>query len=157
MDERVTRIIDLMRLRLEALQALSGEITAAQQACVALDLDGLAAHDREKECLCAELRRVDAELVTLAKPRPREGFAAHLTAEGGELVEPGILESIERLRQQSEAARIEVARRNRTYEEFLRGARSNLKVMMNVLFHCLGVYPPWALPVSATASWEREI
>jgi hypothetical protein len=155
MAENLVRVAELMAARLEALQLLADEITAAQQACVALEVESLQAHDKAKERLCAEVSRMDAELAGLAGAAAREGFVSRLGAQGGGAPHQDIQDRIQRLGEQSEAARVEVVRRNGAYAEFLRRARSNVKVMTNVISHCLGVYPPWALPASAGSPWER--
>jgi D-serine deaminase-like pyridoxal phosphate-dependent protein len=157
MQKDLGRIAELTVTRLEALYSLADEITAGQQACVALDLDALEAHDQQKQYLCTEVGRIDAELLTLAGVRSHEGFVTRLRAEGAASTQPELLRRIQRLAEQSEAARMEVSRRNQNYAEFLRRARATLNVMTNIVSHCLGVYPPWALPTSKGSLWEGSI
>jgi hypothetical protein len=157
MAQDLVRITGLMATRLEALYSLADEITAGQQACVALNLEALEAHDQQKQRLCAEVSRIDAELLKLAGSAAHEGFVSLLRAEDTGSAQPELLCRIQRLGEQSEAARLEVGKRNKGYTEFLRRARANIKVMANVVSHCLGVYPPWALPNSKRSLWEGSI
>jgi hypothetical protein len=154
MKPDLMRIAALMSTRLEALRSLAAEIAAGQQACVALDLERLQACDREKERLCKDLSGIDAKLAKLTGIAPRGSFLGWLAAQSVDGTEPGVLERVGKLAKESEAARVEVGRRNEVYNEFLRRARSKLKVMANVVSHCLGVYPAWALPASEVSLWE---
>jgi hypothetical protein len=155
MERDLARIAALMATRLEALRSLAEKITAGQQACVALDFSELQACDNEKERLCSEVSRIDAELVNLTGVEPRASFLSRLAGEELDGAQGEILQRIRRLAEESEATRVEVGRRNDVYKEFLRRARSKIKVMFNVVSHCLGIYPPWALPASGGLLWER--
>jgi hypothetical protein len=157
MPENLVLIADLMLRRLEALHSLADEIVAGQQACIALNLEALEAHDQQKQQLCGEVSRIDVELLKVAGATPHEAFVTNLRAGSTGSTQLELLRRIRHLGEQSEAARREVGRRNERYAEFLRRARANIKVMSNVISHCLGVYPPWALPSSRRSLWEGSI
>jgi hypothetical protein len=141
MQERLLRIAALMGTRLEVLRSLADEITAGQKACVALDLDGLQGHDNRKVRLCEELNRINAETVQLAGLASHEGLMSRLSTEAMGVAEFEILQRIRQLGEQTEAARVEVSRCNQIYAAFLRRAYAALRIRMNVMFHCAGIYP----------------
>lgn len=155
MGKEISQLTTLLRRRLHALESLSSEITAGQEACIALDLDGLEAHDRRKECLCAELGRISLEIGALQQiPAHRELFQS-LAGQAKESSSDS--ETLSRLWEDSEAARAEAGRRNQIYAEFLRRARSTAGIMMNVISHCLGVYPSEIFPPSTQSPFERSV
>lgn len=142
MGKEILQLTTLLRQRLRALESLASEIAAGQNACVALDLDRVQAHDCRKEGLCAEIRRIELEITALQQ-------------NAGLLLSQADKKTLYRLWEESEAARLEVGRRNQVYAEFLRRAHSTVGVMMNVISHCLGVYPSEVFP--AQTAFERSV
>ena len=159
MPQDAACLISLLNQRLRAFESLAAEVSAGQQACVALDIGKLQLHDQEKYRLCAELRRLDEEIAAFQNsPVYEEALGRPLTESqpSGNMADTESLQRIRKVLQDSEEARAEAARRNQTYAAFLRRARSNVTVMINVVSHCLGVYPPWLSPASAGSPWERS-
>ncbi|HEV2418409.1 MAG TPA: hypothetical protein VGX94_11430 [Terriglobia bacterium] len=156
MGKEILQLTALLRKRLHALESLSSEIAAGQDACVALDLDGVQAHDRRKEDLCAEIRRIELEIAALRQDPTYQGlFRASVDPVSNLPLSQADKKTLYRLWEESEAARLEVGRRNQVYAEFLRRAHSTVGVMMNVISHCLGVYPSEMFP--AQTFFERSV
>ncbi|MGH9350775.1 MAG: hypothetical protein ACRD2G_01210 [Terriglobia bacterium] len=157
MGKEISQLATLLRKRLHTLKSLSIEIAAGQKACIALDLGGVQAHDRGKEDLCAELGRIEAEITALQEsPAHEELFQGLANRARGVPEGRTDQETLRRLWEESEAARIEAGRCNDVYAEFLRRARSTVGVMMNVMSHCLGVYPSEMFPAPAQSPFERS-
>lgn len=138
MSHDCTELINLLSRRREAYKALAAEIAAGQQACIALDLEGVQLHDREKALLCGELHRLDVAITNLDAGRNLSWLAEG----GGQPDEKR--QTVLRVRElvrDSEAARAEAGRRNQVYAGFLKRAAATGRVMMNILSHCAGVYP----------------
>lgn len=156
MGKEILQLTTLLRKRLHALESLSSEIAAGQNACVALDLDGVQAHDRRKEDLCAEIRRIELEIAALRQDPAYQGLFKASVDPGASLpLSQADKKTLHRLWEESEAARLEVGRRNQVYAELLRRAHSTVGVMMNVISHCLGVYPSEMFP--AQTAFERSV
>ncbi|MGH9343814.1 MAG: hypothetical protein ACRD19_08645 [Terriglobia bacterium] len=158
MGKEISQLTTLLRKRLHALESLSSEIAAGQKACIALDLDGVQDHDRRKQDMCAEIKRVELEITALREnPAYREVF--EILADTGKILPASKAdkETFLRLWEKSEAARLEAGRRNEIYAEFLRRARSTVGVMMNVMSHCLGVYPSEMFPAPVQSPFERSL
>lgn len=134
------QIVALMDCRLKAWQALADEISAGQRACVALNLDELESHDRQKARLGAEIHRLDREISRVLDGRPGDNLSGMLAKLNGSR-DPVIRERIEELRQTSAAARGEAGRRNQVYAMFLQRAQFTAAIMMNVILHCAGIHP----------------
>lgn len=139
----IPKLTALLGERLLALRLLSQEIAAGQEACVALNHEKLLGHDRQKQALCAEVSRLDAQIAGLLREAAPgvslRDFVSQSTASAGpEQAEAAA--NLERLLEDSEAARLEAARLNRIYDDFLRRSRSTLSVLMNVVSHCAGIY-----------------
>ncbi|MGH9448586.1 MAG: hypothetical protein ACRD3O_23150 [Terriglobia bacterium] len=152
-------LISLLRQRQRAFKSLAAEVSAGQEACIALDVEDLQLHDQEKLRLCAEVRCLNQEIAAFRHSPVYEeavGSPAKGSQRSGMAVDVEILQCIRKILQDSDAARAEVARRNNIYEAFLCRARSNINVMINVVSHCLGVYPPWVSPAAAGSPWERS-
>lgn len=156
MGKEILQLTALLRKRLRALESLSSEIAAGQNACVALDLDGVQAHDQRKEDLCAEIRRIELEITAFQQNPAHRGLFKAFVGPGADFPSSQAdKKTLYRLWEESEAARLEVGRRNQVYAEFLRRAHSTVGVMMNVISHCLGVYPSEAFP--AQTAFERSV
>lgn len=156
MGKEILQLTTLLRKRLHALESLSNEIAAGQSACVALDFDGVQAHDRRKEDLCAEIRRIELEIAALRQdPAHRDLFKTFEAPDACLPLSQADKKTLYRLWEESEAARLEVGKRNQVYVEFLRRAHSTVGVMMNVISHCLGVYPSEMFP--AQTFFERSV
>lgn len=158
MGKHNSQLTNLLSRRLRALESLAHEIAAGQEACVALDIESLEAHDKEKARLCAEVRQLDLDLLSLQPDPAHQGLFQKLgqTENTAGEAEPDVLRHLQRLWQDSEAARVEVVQRNQVYAEFLRRARSTVSVMMNVMSNCLGVYPSAIFTPSANSPFERS-
>lgn len=138
MSHDCTALIDLLSRRRDAYKALAAEIAAGQQACIALDLEGVHLHDRRKALLCAEVHRLDIAITSLDAGRNLAWLA-----EGSDRPE-NAARNVWRVRElvrDSEAARAEAGRRNQVYSEFLKRASGTVRVMMNIMSHRAGVYP----------------
>lgn len=147
MERDNAQLTALVEQRLRKLNRLAHEIEAGQQACVVLDLEELRNHDKQKERLCTEIRLLDLAI----RGWLQEGASdrsLRTVAEGREL---------DVLLQESEAARVEVARLNRVYALFLERSGCTLKVMANVVSHCLGVYPRSEGLASTVTPFERSV
>lgn len=138
MNPETSQFVTLLTQRYQAFRSLASEVAAGQEACVALDLEGIQNHDMQKVRLCAELRRVELDLSQLQQNPAYQDLFKRLAAAGGD----GDVQRISQLWRDSEEARVEAARRNGVYAGFLKRAGSTLNVMMNIMSHCLGVYPP---------------
>jgi hypothetical protein len=158
MGKDISQFTALLGKRLQALQSLAHEISAGQAACVALDIESLEAHDREKQRLCAEVRRIDIEVMYFQQNGVPlwQRLAEEPSGSPKDRSEPDSLRQMRRLWEESETARAEVRKRNEVYAEFLRRARSTASVMANVMSHCLGVYPSGILGSSANLPFERS-
>ena len=150
-------MIALLGERLQKLKSLAQKIKAAQEACVALDLEALRAHDSQKSYLCAEISRLDIEISRIVlKHDPAGSLRAILVAGyGSESRTEPAARLLNGLFEESESARAEVRRLNRVYAQFLARSRNTLNVMINVVSHCLGVYPFLDRPASLTLPFER--
>jgi hypothetical protein len=158
MPQDATRLINLLSQRLRALQSLVAEVSAGQEACIALDVEKLQMHDEEKRRLCTEIGRLEKEIAAFRDSAIyQEALKPLATAseDSGTATGPETLQHIRKILRDSALARAEAARRNNAYAAFLRRARANINMMTNVLSHCLGVYPPWVFPASAGSLWER--
>jgi hypothetical protein len=159
MEPENSRLIKLMEERLQDLKGLALEIQSSQQACVSADIEALRAHDRRKERLCTEIRRLDNEIHDLLPPLHPAGpvrsfLEASVAGKGPEGRKAAV--RLRGLLNESEAARLEVSKLNETYAEFLTRARSNLNVMINVLSHCMGIYPSLRPAAFQGTSFERS-
>lgn len=142
------QIANLLRKRLRALQDLSQEITAGQKACIRLDFDAVRTHDEHKQSICAEIGIIEREINVLRGDPENDGlFRSFAVPTELSLAHDKDREALRRLWAESEAARAEAGERNQVYAEFLRRAQSTGRLMMNVIAHCLGVYPSEAFPV----------
>ncbi len=158
MEQENARLIALVEERLQKMKSLALEIQASQEACVALDPEALRAHDTQKELLCTEIRRLDLEISTvIPKPGPAGSLRVALAAAHAKeaQTEPAARQ-LNVLFEASEAARAEVVRLNRVYARFLARSRNTLNVMINVVSHCLGIYPSPQHPGSVPAPFERS-
>ncbi|MGH9451478.1 MAG: hypothetical protein ACRD11_13220 [Terriglobia bacterium] len=148
MTPEISQFITLLTERCRAYRLLSREVAAAQEACVVLDIEGIQIHDLQKLRLCAELRRVDLGIAEFKRSAAYQSLSPRLAARQQPAIEKAAADDLgatERMRQlwyDSEAARVEAGRRNEVYAAFLQRAGSTLKVMTNIVSHCLGVYPP---------------
>ncbi|MGH9396953.1 MAG: hypothetical protein ACRD18_08915 [Terriglobia bacterium] len=159
MNPETSELIALLTQRHQAFRSLASEIAAGQDACVALDFQGIEVHDTQKVRLCAEVRRLDLAITELQRSPSHQDLLRRLTGredDADDAIDAETLQRIRRLWQDSDAARAETGRRNRVYAEFLRRARSTVNVMTNIMSHCLGVYPP-AFEGSAGLSSERGL
>lgn len=152
------QLIPLLEERLRRLKGLSHAIEAAQQACISGDLEALRSHDGNKVHLCAEIRRLDQEICKLIQNIPhseslRSVLAAHAE---GESVDPTAARRLAVLFSENQQARAEVGRMNRVYGMFLVRSRNTMNVMINVVSHCLGVYPSLDSPFSPARPFERS-
>lgn len=137
MSHEGNELIDLLSRRRDAYSALAAEIAAGQEACIALDLEGMQLHDRRKTLLCGELRRLDIAITRLDAGRNLAWLAEGSEPFGGAQTARRVRELV----RDSEAARAEAGRRNQVYAEFLKRATATVRVMMNIMSHCAGVYP----------------
>lgn len=147
MERNNAKLQVLLEERLQKLKCLAQEITAGQEACVALDLEALRNHDHQKEQFCADIRLLDLAI-------RRE---VQESASGRSLWDVAADGKLDRLMDESEMVRVNVARLNGVYALFLARSRNTLKVMANVVSHCLGVDPrqedlsPMATPFERSA------
>ena len=159
MERGNARLIALLEERLRNLKGLSQAIQSAQQACISADLEALRIHDSHKEHLCREMRRLDLEIRKLVGSIHPTG-SMRMILDQAAAKESGIDMSDARrlsdLFDESEAARAEVVRLNRVYAQFLARSRGTLSVMINVLSHCLGVYPSLGPSSALNTSFERS-
>lgn len=152
MGKEIQLVASLLRKRLRAFQTLSSEIAAGQAACIALDFDALRTYDERKMSACGELQNLSRALAELASD-PACGEALRNLRHGA--AAGGGFEELRRVWEECEKARSEACRRNAVYAEFLRRARATGSVMMNVIAHCLGVYPSEAFP--GQSQFERSV
>lgn len=155
MQQHATNLISLLSQRLRALQSLAREVTAGQEACIALDLEKLYAHDRQKELLCAQVRRLDVEIGKLRESIRLGGWNSEMTEGRAGHPDADTARRLQNLWQECEAARVEVGKRNQVYGEFLRRARSTLSIMINIMSHCLGIYPASSFATATGSFFER--
>ncbi len=116
-------------------------------------------HDRCKERLCAEIRRLDNEIRSILPPSHptapvRRLLEALVAGEGQE--NPTAVQRLRALLDESEAARAEVSKLNETYALFLARWRGVLNMMTNVFSHCMGVYPSLQPAAFRASSLERS-
>ncbi|MEJ2010510.1 MAG: hypothetical protein P8Z30_20550 [Acidobacteriota bacterium] len=159
MERDNAQLIALLEARLQHLKSLAREIKAAQDACVALDLEALRIHDHQTENLCAEIRKLDLEISRIVPNlNPARRLRAVLDAGHGSesQVGPAAARRLSGLLEESEAAREEVRRLNRVYALFLARSRKTLNVMVNVVSHCLGIYPSPQQSTSLAIPFERS-
>jgi len=159
MERDDTQLIMLLENRLQKLKSLAQEIKSAQEACVALDIEALRIHDQQKVQLCAEIRSLDLEISAVVSKHNSSGplgemLAASHSNEAG--IEPGKARRLSALFEESRAARAEVLRLNLVYAQFLARSRATLNVMINVVSHCLGVYPSLDRSASQGLPFERS-
>lgn len=150
------QLTTLLRKRLHAFQALAQAIAEGQQACIALDFDGVRAHDDRKQSVCAGIEVIEQEIAALRRDPVNGDLLRRLAGpvESSPSRDQG-LAALRRLWSDSETARAEAGERNRVYAEFLRRAQSTGRLMMNVIAHCLGVYPSEAFP--GQSQFERSL
>ncbi|MGH9325414.1 MAG: hypothetical protein ACRD2B_01795 [Terriglobia bacterium] len=143
MKPDLLQLTSLLDGRLQALRDLAREIEAGQQALILLDVQRLQLHDSQKERICAHVRRLDREIAgtlsTLAPQKSLRGLADEIEASRNE---PRAASELMRLLDESRAAGVDVAKLNKAYGEFLCRSRRTVKILTNVVFHCLGLYPP---------------
>lgn len=159
MERENLQLITLVEERLQKLKSLAREIKTAQEACVELNLEALRIHDRQKENLCTEIRQLDLEISGIVLNHGPAGSAGAILAAGfgGELSRrPEVARRLEVLLEESEVARAEVRKLNRVYAVFLARSRSTLSVMINVVSHCMGIYPSPDRSGSPSLSFERS-
>lgn len=143
MKPDLLHLISLLKERLQALRDLAGEITGGQKALVQLDFGGLQHHDTRKEQICIHVRRLDREIATILGTIAPQGSLRKLAEEiEASRNEPQTAGQLRHLLEESGTASAEVARLNKEYGEFLRRSRGTLNILINVVFHCLGIYPP---------------
>ena len=158
MEQGNAGLIALLEERLRNLKGLGQAIQSAQQACILADLEALRIHDSHKQHFCAEIRRLDLEIRTrVGSIHPSGSIRAILNRaakeSGIDMFEARWLVD---LFDESEAARAEVERLNRVYAQFLARSRGTLSVMINVVSHCLGVYPSLGPSSALNTSFERS-
>ncbi len=159
MEQGNAKLIALLEERLRSLKRLARAIESAQQACISADLEGLRFHDSQKQQLCAEIRRLDMEIRTLfGNIQPSGSMRAILdpAPAKGNGIDMNEARRLSDLFGESEEYRAEVERLNRVYAEFLARSRATLKVMVNVLSHCLGVYPSLGSSSAFDRPFERS-
>lgn len=159
MKREISTLTALVNERLLALKSLTQEIAAGQEACIALNREKLEEHDGRKQALCARVSRLDSEIAALlhefSPGASFRDFAKSALAAAGP-TESAAIARLQELLEQSEAARLEAGRLNHVYGELLRRSRSTLQILMNVIAHCLGVYPSSTRTGSPAASFERS-
>lgn len=159
MEHDEKQLIELLQKRLQKLKILAQEITSAQEACVALDLEALRIHDQQKAQLCAEIGTLDLEISAIVPKHNSSGPLGEMLA-AGQSNEAGIDQVMARrlsaLFEESKATRAEVQRLNCVYAQFLARSRATLNVMINVISHCLGVYPSLERSASRCVPFERS-
>lgn len=159
MKQEISTLTALLNERLLALKSLAQEISQGQEACIALNREKLQEHDLQKQALCARVSRLDSEIAALLQEfspgASLRSFAKSAQAGAGP-AESAAMARLQELLKDSEAARLEAGRLNHVYGELLRRSRSTLQVLMNVLAHCLGVYPSSTRTGSPAASFERS-
>lgn len=159
MEQGHAKLIALLEERLRNLKGLGHAIQSAQQACISADLEALRIHDSQKQHLCAEIRRLDQEIRTLVGNIHTSASMraildpAHAKGNGIDMTEGRRLND---LFGESEECRAEVERLNRVYGEFLARSRATVNVMVNVLSHCLGVYPSFGSSSTLNRPFERS-
>ncbi|MDE3180515.1 MAG: hypothetical protein KGM47_12745 [Acidobacteriota bacterium] len=135
MNRDFAQLSGLLNLRTRLFESLTNEINQGLEASIAMNIEAIQIHDRRKVEICQEIHRLHSALAVIQR-----GSAASPAAKDlDEALKTDV--QIRQLWRESEAARAEAGRRNRIYEEFLRQAEGTVKVMMNVMSHCLGVYP----------------
>ncbi|HZT71884.1 MAG TPA: hypothetical protein VFC10_19330 [Terriglobia bacterium] len=159
MEPENSQLFGLLEERLRRIKGLALEIQAAQQACVSADFEALRMHDRCKERLCAEIRRLDNEIRSILRPSHpttpvRRLLEVFVAGEGKE--NPTAIQRLRALLDESEAARAEVSKLNETYALFLARWRKVLNMMTNVFSHCMGVYPSLQPAAFRASSLERS-
>lgn len=152
MGKEIPQLTALLHKRLRAFQLLSHEIAAGQAACVALDLDALRTCDERKLGACGDLQELSRALAELGRDPACQALLQSLR---GGAAGSGAPEELRRAWAESEKARSEACQRNAVYAELLRRARATGSVMMNVIAHCLGVYPSEAFP--GQSQFERSV
>lgn len=150
------QLATLLRKRRHSFQALTQEIAAGQQSCVALNFDAVRAYDERKQGVCAEIKSIEQEIAALRRDPANGEIFRRLagSADSSPATDQGMA-ALCRLWVESEAARAEAGERNQVYAEFLRRAHATGRLMMNVIAHCMGVYPSEAFP--AQFHVERSI
>lgn len=137
MNREYDNLVELLKRRRSVYDSLAAEITAGQEACVALDLQRVECHDRQKAKLCAEVRRLDGAIANLRADRNLAWLAVQSEEQG----KREMARTLRELLRSSEDARSEAGRRNKVYEAFLKRARATVSILSNVISHCTGVYP----------------
>lgn len=152
MKSESQRYLALLEQRLSLLEALCKTLAASRADFVSMDLPAMQSRIQEQECLCGEIRTLDARITSVqVRCAALAGVAPHTSEiywpDSGSS-DPGLSQRMGATMQRVAAAQAELKRLNDAHQAMLRRTRRTVGVLLN-LFHSYA--PSYAVPPAPQA------